>query len=512
MKFWGLTMWRNNKLFAEQELGGKPVDELIENGEKDINELLPSDTMELRSRSQGVMLCENELPVLSVSEFVGLARRMGFGRPYRPGDILKVIERQKKSIGEALSGRLIGVYSSESVNRITLLNPEKLAKVYGMGPVAVVESWNGNIGSLVSDGKQLEVLADTKGLLYPCLALHWAKTVGLDSLVTGRAKELEEFLVGLPEHPSRQKEFLMKLGYVSRISYLPTLEIENWMERFDKIDIVKGEAKQHAKVIPGKAAIAPKPPSAARSQALTKVHDVEAAVDIVALLRPNDSGLEKLEQRYQEISVAPVPTPPRKPALQVGLEALPEAAGNPVDVGEVINVTDREPESVMTWRELRRASASKATKANVMDDETFNALFPHKTTNENSGKKHGVSATEKKQVPLKRQRAKKQRQAAKAAKQAAGMQRQHKQTYPPKQRIARQPNIKFHKGTRFIASKFVVHWEEQSKDQAGDVTGFKSKSKTFSFGTVRAGYRSEEDANREAMRWLDKCAQDWMQM
>lgn len=646
----GFNKSRHTKLAGVRSVEERVASEQTVESEQAVDDgLLPPDTFSQENRPKGVMLCENELPELSAAEFVGVARRMGFKRPYRPGDILKVIERQRRATGKALDGKLIGVYSKRSVSRMTPLYPEQLAGLYGLGPVAVVESWNGNIGSLLSDGKQLQDQADKKRLKYPSLALQWAKAVGLNNIISGKAKQLEAFLVGLPEHPSRQKEFLMKLGYVSRISYLPTHEIETWMAAFAKIDIVDSKRTEPAKPKPKKDARDTKLAPATQPKPRTDVYDADVA-DIVAQLRPHGSERqERLEQRYREASGIPQPAP--KPQRAVAVAPRPVPANDPVSIGAVEPLRVPMPERMSKPKPLRESATSEALghphdsvaimgvlRANVeneknlaqrasewesrlpppapklesptpapvaerskavavhsdqpvqllamndvdvafdpltpmasdfivdawsvepqpsmssavlvgeegelatgikapvktvIDEATFQALFPHTTTDDSrhadralymemsqaQEEQRAIDDEEKRKwrIKLKEQRRQAQQRAEQAKQNRQAQQREAQQKneakelknralpYQPKPVI---PRMRFEKGTRYRVSKYTVFWSEPVKDSAGKVTDYKARSRVFSFGTERARYPTQEAAEKAAVECLEKCMQN----
>ncbi|AJY53218.1 hypothetical protein KO116_P200111 (plasmid) [Halomonas sp. KO116] len=544
-------------------------------------------TVTPQSRKQAVMLAESELPALDARGFVKAARRLGIMPPYRPGDILKVISHQKR-----LSDcTLVGVYSCKSHHRITPLEPSRLARAFGLGAVAVVESWNGHVGELLSDGKLLHEKAVKKNINYPVIALEWARVVGLDRIIAHKAKNLDEFVVGFPEYPDRQKAFLMRLGYVSRISYLPISEIERRMTSFERIELLESQNTQdkQSQLVAEKSnnnlsTAEQSRGASAVKQAQRKVGDneqdrinLDAALEL--LLSPLPAPRRK-EGPTQPWKNAPrrIEKPKRPMVKAQALSKMEDVLFDPTthtSYGFIRDAWSVEPHeatnsagagAIEKGVEKEAMGASSETPRNAktfIDQEMFERLLgivddsrdtsnirvkpKEKTTPSNIpskipsttpgttpgtnesvphiapspiGKEERMALRKKKRLEQRR-KIRKQRKLDKQARlkskpaknsqinKVATRPARHNQSNKVATKLGTKPapRMRLVKGTRFTSSNFIVSWYEPAKNSSGKITSFKQTSKSFSFGTSRSRYPSDELAKQAADDWLERCVQ-----
>tara|TARA_R110002051_G_scaffold309855_5_gene382728 strand:+ start:196 stop:1140 length:945 start_codon:yes stop_codon:yes gene_type:complete len=310
----------------------------------------------------------------------------------------------------------------------------------------------------------------------------------------------------------------------------------------------------------------PKPlRESATSEALGHTHD---SVAIVGVLRANVENEKDLAQRASEWksclpppapkleSPAPAPVAERSKALAVHSDQpdqpVPLLAMYDVDVafdplapmaGDfIVDAWSVEPQpsmssAVLVGEEGELATGIKAPVKTVIDEATFQALFPHTTTDDSRHADRALymemsqaqeeqraideeGVKRKRRIELKEQQKQAQQRARQAKQNRQAQQREAQQKNEAKELKNRAlpyrpkpvtPRMRFEKGTRYRVSKYTVFWSEPVKDSAGKVTDYKARSRVFSFGTERARYPTQKAAEKAAVECLEKCMQNMAQ-
>lgn len=164
------------------------------------------------------ILTEGALPVLPMGGFINLASLMGFTPPYRPKEMLKVIQ---KAAGIDDDFVLMGVYSDNHADSFHRLSPSYIASKYDLHPIVMVEGWSGSVGVARDMGEVFHQALMEKRQAYPIPALQLALEMGYTAFHPpwNKQKKTDERYV--PRTISKQVAWLSRYGFFCRVSYYP---------------------------------------------------------------------------------------------------------------------------------------------------------------------------------------------------------------------------------------------------------------------------------------------------